>query len=253
MDEKLQKYVSDCGLMSRRAAEKEIENGHFAVNGRKASLGDRIDPARDRITYRGELLKKSGKKTYLLLNKPAGVVTTLQDERGRQTVADLVSSVGKRVYPVGRLDKDSEGLLLLTDDGTFANKISHPSGHIRKTYLVMLAGKIENQQLDALRAMRRLDGEPIRPVEVSLLERGDTASKVKFVLCEGKNRQIRRMCEAVGLSVMQLRRTQIGSLSLGTLEIGAFRRLTAQERLSLEKQAEGKAGDGRKAETPKGR
>ncbi len=253
MDEKLQKYVSDCGLMSRRAAEKEIENGHFAVNGRKASLGDRIDPARDRVTYRGELLKKSGRKTYLLLNKPAGVVTTLQDERGRQTVADLVASVGKRVYPVGRLDKDSEGLLLLTDDGTFANKISHPSGHIRKTYLVMLAGKIENQQLDALRAMRRLDGEPIRPVEVSLLERGDTASKVKFVLCEGKNRQIRRMCEAVGLSVMQLRRTQIGSLSLGNLEIGSFRRLTAQERLSLEKQAEGKASDGRNAETTKGR
>ncbi len=126
MDEKLQKYVSDCGLMSRRAAEKEIENGHFAVNGRKASLGDRIDPARDRVTYRGELLKKSGRKTYLLLNKPAGVVTTLQDERGRQTVADLVASVGKRVYPVGRLDKDSEGLLLLTDDGTFAHKISHP-------------------------------------------------------------------------------------------------------------------------------
>ncbi len=253
MDEKLQKYVSDCGLMSRRAAEKEIENGHFAVNGRKASLGDRIDPARDRVTYRGELLKKSGKKTYLLLNKPAGVVTTLQDERGRQTVADLVASVGKRVYPVGRLDKDSEGLLLLTDDGTFANKISHPSGHIRKTYLVMLAGKIENQQLDALRAMRRLDGEPIRPVEVSLLERGDTASKVKFVLCEGKNRQIRRMCEAIGLSVMQLRRTQIGSLSLGNLEIGSFRRLTAQERLSLEKQAEGKASDSRKVETPKER
>ena len=158
MDEKLQKYVSDCGLMSRRAAEKEIENGHFAINGQKAKLGDRIDPAKDRVTYRGEVLKKSGRQTYLVLNKPAGVVTTLQDEHGRQTVADLVSSLGKRVYPVGRLDKDSEGLLLLTDDGNFANRIAHPSGRIRKVYIVMLAGRIENQQLDSLRAMKQLDG-----------------------------------------------------------------------------------------------
>ncbi len=236
MDEKLQKYVSDCGLMSRRAAEKEIEAGHFAINGVKAKLGDRTDPAKDKVTYRGEpLVRKPGKKTYLLLNKPAGVVTTMQDELGRKTVSEFVSDLGKRVYPVGRLDKDSEGLLLMTDDGEFANRVAHPSGTIRKTYLVMVAGRIENQQLDSMRAMKRLDDEPIRPVEVELVERSDNASKVKFVLSEGKNRQIRRMCEAVGLSVMQLRRVQIGNLTLGNLETGKYRRLTDDELVSLNK------------------
>ena len=236
MDEKLQKYVSDCGLMSRRAAEKEIEAGHFAINGVKAKLGDRMDPEKDKVTYRGEpLVRKTGRKTYLLLNKPAGVVTTMSDELGRKTVAELVADLKKRVYPVGRLDKDSEGLLLLTDDGDFANRVAHPSGTIRKTYFVMVAGRIENQQLDALRAMKRIDDEPIRPVEVELAERNDNASKVKFVLSEGKNRQIRRMCEAVGLSVMQLRRVQIGNLNIGNLEVGTYRRLTDDELASFNK------------------
>ena len=233
MDVKLQKYVSDCGLMSRRAAEKEIENGHFAINGAKAHLGDRVDPAKDRVTYKGEALKKSGRKVYLVLNKPAGVVTTLQDELGRKTVSELVNLPGKRVYPVGRLDKDSEGLLIMTDDGEFANKVSHPSGGIKKTYLVMLAGKVENNQLDMLRAMRMLDDEPINPVEVNLVDRSDTASKVRFILSEGKNRQIRRMCEAVGLSVMQLRRVQMGCVSLGKLESGTYRHLTDEEKAGL--------------------
>lgn len=239
MDEKLQKYVSDCGLMSRRAAEKEIADGRFAVNGVTASLGDRIDPAKDRVTYRGKPLRKaSGKKTYLLLNKPAGVVTTLRDERGRKTVADLVSGVGKRLYPVGRLDMDSEGLLIMTDDGDFANRIGHPSASVRKTYLVMIAGKIDNNALDALRAMRRLDGEDIRPVGVTLLERSENASRVRFVLTEGKNRQIRRMCEALGLSVMQLRRVQIGNLTVGGLEPGMYRPISDGELAGLLKLAE---------------
>lgn len=229
MDEKLQKYISDCGLMSRRAAEREIENGHFAVNGVKAKLGDRVDPATARVTYRGEPVKRAGKKVYLLLNKPVGVVTTMQDEHGRRTVADLTADVGKRVYPVGRLDKDSEGLLLLTNDGDFANRVAHPSGKIRKVYLVMLAGRIDNGQLDALRAMRTLEGQRINPVEVTLLERSDNASKVRFVLSEGKNRQIRRMCESLGLSVMQLRRTQLGPLTLGNLASGKYRSLTPEE------------------------
>ena len=246
MDEKLQKFVSDCGLMSRRAAEKEIEAGHFAINGVKAKLGDRTDPAKDKVTYRGEpLVRKTGKKTYLLLNKPAGVVTTMQDELGRKTVSELVSDLGKRIYPVGRLDKDSEGLLLMTDDGDFANRIAHPSGTIKKTYLVMVAGRIENQQLDALRAIKRLDDEPIRPVDVQLVERSDNASKVKFVLSEGKNRQIRRMCEAVGLSVMQLRRVQIGNLSIGNLETGCYRRLTDAELVSLNKLSDAKESAGK--------
>lgn len=235
MDEKLQKYVSACGLMSRRAAEQEIEHGYFAINGVKARLGDRVDPAKDRVTYHGKPIRPSGRHVYLLLNKPAGIVTTMQDEHGRPTVADLVADLGKRVYPVGRLDKDSEGLLLLTDDGAFANRIAHPSGAIKKVYQVMLAGSIENGQLDALRAMRRLEGVPIQPVDVTLMERSDTASKVRFVLSEGKNRQIRRMCESIGLSVMQLRRTQLGPLTLGHLESGTYRHLTVEEKQSLDR------------------
>ena len=245
MDVKLQKFVSDCGLMSRRAAEREIENGHFAINGVKAKLGDRVEPSKDKVTYKGEVLKKSGKKVYLLLNKPAGVVTTMQDELGRRTVSELVSLPGKRVYPVGRLDKDSEGLLLMTDDGEFANKISHPSGGIKKVYYVMIAGRIENNTLDALRAMKMLEGEPINPVEVELMERSDNASNVRFVLSEGKNRQIRKMCEAHGLSVMQLRRVQMGNLRLGNLESGAYRHLTDEERKDLLKLTNGEKIHGR--------
>ncbi len=231
--------------MSRRAAEREIESGHFAINGTKAKLGDRVDPAKDRVTYKGELLKRSGRKVYILLHKPAGVVTTMADEHGRKTVAELVKGIGKRVYPVGRLDKDSEGLLLMTDDGTFANRIAHPSGNIRKVYHVMLAGRVENNQLDALRAMRMLEGEPIVPVQVDLIERNENASKIKFVLSEGKNRQIRRMCEAVGLSVMQLKRVQLGNLTLGGLESGAYRHLTDDERKGLLKLSSGDTKNGR--------
>lgn len=246
MDEKLQKFVSDCGLMSRRAAEREIECGYFAINGTKAKLGDRVNPAKDRVTYKGKPVKPSGgRKVYILLHKPAGVVTTMNDEFGRRTVAELVKGLGKRVYPVGRLDKDSEGLLLMTDDGTFANRIAHPSGNIRKVYHVMLAGRVENNQLDSLRAMRKLDDEPIVPVQVDLIERNDNASKVKFVLSEGKNRQIRRMCEAVGLSVMQLKRVQLGNLLLGGLESGAYRHLTDEERKGLSKLLSGEKQHGR--------
>ena len=247
-DEKLQKYVSACGLMSRRAAEQAIREGKFAINGQTATLGDRVNPARDAITYLGEPLKKEKKrKTYLLLNKPTGVVTTRSDEHGRRTVADLARENGfdGYLYPVGRLDKDSEGLLLLTDDGDFANKVSHPSGSLRKVYIVMLAGRIQDGQLDKLRAMRSLwdernqREERIRPVEVDLMERSENASRVRFVLTEGKNRQIRRMCAAAGLSVMQLRRVQLGPLRLGTLESGRCRILTKDEKTALEKHLNG--------------
>ncbi len=231
--------------MSRRAAEREIESGHFAVNGIKAKLGDRVDPVKDRVTYKGEPVKRSGRNVYILLHKPAGVVTTMSDEFGRKTVAELVEDLGKRVYPVGRLDKDSEGLLLMTDDGALANRIAHPSGNIRKVYHVMLAGRVENNQLDSLRAMRKLDDEPIVPVQVDLIERSENASKVKFVLSEGKNRQIRRMCEAVGLSVMQLKRVQMGNLTLGGLESGAYRHLTDDERKGLSKLLSGEKQNGR--------
>lgn len=248
MDEKLQKYVSACGLMSRRAAEQAIRDGKFTVNGKVASLGDRVNPAKDEISYLGQPLQREKKrKTYLLLNKPSGVVTTRSDEHGRRTVADLARENGfdGYLYPVGRLDKDSEGLLLLTDDGDFANRIAHPSGSLRKVYIVMLAGRIQDGQLDKLRAMRTLwderaqRDERIRPVEVTLVERSEHASRVRFVLTEGKNRQIRRMCASIGLSVIQLRRVQLGPLRLGTLESGCCRILTKDEKKALEKHLNG--------------
>ncbi len=247
-DEKLQKYVSACGLMSRRAAEAAIREGQFAVNGRVALLGDRIDPQKDVVTYRGEPLTPAHRrKICLLLNKPAGVLATRSDEHGRRTVVDLARENGYDgyLYPVGRLDKDSEGLLLLTDDGELANRVAHPSGCLKKVYTVMLAGRVRDDQLDALRGMRTLRDprtgreDTIRPVEVSLVERSENASRVRFVLTEGKNRQIRRMCESCGLSVMQLRRVALGPLTLGTLESGRCRPLTKEERNALETQLNG--------------
>lgn len=240
MEIKLQKFVSDCGLMSRRSAEKEIASGKFQINGTKASVGDRIDPEKDLVTYNGKPVRKpSGRKTYLLIYKPAGIVTTMSDEMGRKTVADLVSGRAGRLYPVGRLDKDSEGLLIMTDDGEFANRVMHPSGEIRKTYVAFLRGYVENNQLDHLRAMRELEGKPINPVDVSLIDRSDRVSRVRFVLTEGKNRQIRKMCEETGLSVMQLKRVQIGDIHIGNMVPGDVRDLTAAEKRSLEKRAAG--------------
>lgn len=229
MDEKLQKYVSDCGLMSRRAAEKEIESGNFEINGRTAKIGDRVNPKTDVVKYKGEIIRQVKRKVYICLNKPAGYVTTMSDELGRKSISELVSDVGVRVYPAGRLDMDSEGLLICTNDGEFANLLMHPGGNIKKIYHVIVRGKVENGAVDALRAMKTLDGEKISPVGVEIIERNQNASKLKMVLSEGKNRQIRRMCEQCGLSVMQLRRIAIGNVFLGTLESGNWRYLTKEE------------------------
>lgn len=233
MDEKLQKFVSDCGLMSRRAAEKEIELGNFQINGVTAKIGDRVNPKTDVVTYKGQVIKPVKRKVYICLNKPAGYVTTMSDELGRKSISELVADVGVRVYPAGRLDMDSEGLLICTNDGEFANLLMHPGGNTKKIYHVMVRGRVENSTVDALRAMRTLDDEKIAPVGVEILERNDNASKLKFVLTEGKNRQIRRMCEQCGLSVMQLKRIAIGGVFLGKLASGEWRYLTKEEILSL--------------------
>ena len=210
---KLQKYVSDCGLMSRRAAEAAIVRGEFTVNGLPASLGDRVLPSRDVVRYRGRKLHDPGRKWYIMLNKPRGYVTTMADERGRKSVAELVSDLPARVYPVGRLDMDSEGLLLMTNDGEFANRLAHPSFGHRKVYVVTVAGCVGNGEADRLRAMRELDGEPIAPCEVRILERNVNSSRLRIVLTQGKNRQIRRMAERVGLKVTVLRRVAVGCVS----------------------------------------
>lgn len=233
MDEKLQKFVSDCGLMSRRAAEREIEQGHFEINGVTAKIGDRVNPDADVVTYKGRIIKPVKRKVYICLNKPAGYVTTMSDELGRKSIGELVADVGVRVFPVGRLDKDSEGLLICTNDGEFANMLMHPSGNIKKIYRVVVRGRVENSTIDALRSMRKLDDEDIAPVGVDILERNENASKLQFVLTEGKNRQIRRMCEQCGLSVMQLKRVAVGGVFLGKLAVGKWRYLTNEEILSL--------------------
>lgn len=230
---KLQKYVADCGLMSRRAAEKEIEAGNFAVNGVTASIGMRIDPNNDAVTYKGKsVVHQSARKVYIILNKPKGVVTTMSDEKGRKSVADIID-VGTRVYPVGRLDLNSEGLLLMTNDGELTNKIAHPSGEIKKIYSVTLKGKVENEELDRLRAVRELDGEKISPVGVELVSRNEVSSVVRFTLSEGKNREIRRICETVGVTVTKLKRISLGPIRLGDLKTGEYRELTSSELRAL--------------------
>ncbi len=236
---RLQKYMADCGLMSRRAAEKEIEAGKVTVNGVVAKLGDSVTVGKDRVMYGGKSVVYKKRLLYYLVNKPQGVVTTMSDEFGRATVRSLLPDK-ERVYPVGRLDKDSEGLLICTNDGDLANKLMHPSFHLRKTYIVNVRGLVEGSALDKIRAMRELEGERIAPVELSLVSRNENASVLRFVLSEGKNRQIRRMCEACGLSVMQLKRIAIGPLSLSGLEIGACRRMTELELKALKAAVEKK-------------
>ncbi len=238
MDVKLQKYVSDCGLMSRRAAEKEIAEGNFEINGVAANIGARVDPEKDAVTYKGHPLNPSGeRKIYIMLNKPRGVVTTMNDEKGRRNVADKVSEIGRRVYPVGRLDLNSEGLILMTNDGEFANAVAHPSGNIKKVYRVTVRGKAENQQLDRIRALRELEGERIAPVEVEVKRRDENTSELEFILSEGKNREIRRICESVGLYVKKLKRISLGPLRIGDLKPGEYRELTKTELAAIKKAA----------------
>lgn len=238
----MQKYVAECGLMSRRAAEKEIEAGNFEVNGVQATLGMRIDPENDAVTYKGKsVVAETSRKVYIMLNKPKGVVTTMSDEKGRKSVSDIVD-IGVRVYPVGRLDLNSEGLLLMTNDGELTNAVSHPSGEIQKVYSVTLRGKVENEELDRLRAVRELDGERISPVGVELVSRNETQSVVKFTLSEGKNREIRRICEKVGVYITKLKRISLGPLRLGDLKAGEYRELNSSELRALKNAALGRKG-----------
>ena len=234
---RLQKIFTDFGIMSRRAAEREIEEGHVTVNGETAKLGDKADPSADDIRLNGKKIKSGTlrEKTYIVLNKPLGYVTTAKDEKGRESVIDLIGDVGTRVYPVGRLDMFSEGLLLLTDDGDLTNKMTHPSGKLNKVYTVKIKGYVSDADLDALKAPMKLDGYKLRPVGVRLISRGKTDragveySSLEFTLTEGRNRQIRRMCEKCSLTVMSLCRVRIGEIELGNLPSGEWRYLSEGE------------------------
>ena len=192
MEERLQKLISSCGLASRRTAEAWISQGRVTVNGSRAALGDRADLERDRVEVDGVPLRPRMERTYLMLNKPRGYVTTLSDERGRRTAASLVSGCGRRVWPVGRLDLDSEGLLLFTDDGELTHGLLHPSGEVEKEYLVWVAGDVD-RALPILSAPMELDGEPIAPARVRMGRRGEDVTQLSVVIHQGKNRQVRRM------------------------------------------------------------
>jgi 23S rRNA pseudouridine2605 synthase len=228
---RLQKFFTDCGLLSRRAAEKEIESGLVRVNGEIAHVGQKIDPERDTVEYRGKTVayRPEAPKHYILLNKPRGFVTTLSDEKGRPTVATLVSTLGARVYPVGRLDMDSDGLLLLTDDGALTERLTHPRHEIAKHYCVTVKGKVSAEQLAMLNDSFVLDGYRTLPARVRVTEERDGNTLLAVELKEGRNRQIRRMCEAVGLHIKQLTRVAIGRIRLGDLPVGTFRHLSAEE------------------------
>ncbi len=228
MEERLQKLLSAAGVCSRRAAEALIESGRVYVNGTAAVLGQRADSDRDDIRVDGVLLRERDGLVYLLLNKPRGYVTTLSDEKGRRTVADLVADCGVRVYPVGRLDLDSEGLLLMTNDGALMQRMLHPSGEVEKTYHVSVYGPVEGAAA-RLAALRDLEGEAIRPARVELLRRTGRTAELAVTIHEGKNRQVRRMCAACGLTVKRLRRVREHTLELGDLPSGAWRYLTQAE------------------------
>lgn len=231
MAERLQKLIAAAGLCSRRTAEEWIVQGRVRLNGRAAHLGDCADLSDDSVLVDGVQIGKNEQKRYLMLNKPRGYVCTLSDEKGRPTVAELVKDCGARVFPVGRLDLDSEGLLLLTNDGEWMQRILHPKYEVEKNYHVTVAGEVRDAA-EKLSRLTQIDGEAICPAQVNVLRRGRETAELAITIHEGKNRQIRRMCASVGLSVKKLRRVAEHGVLLGDLPLGAWRELTEQE-LSL--------------------
>ena len=227
---RLQKFVADSGLMSRRAAEAEIERGNFSVNGHVASIGTKIDPASDVVAYKGKRIRYEKKKyTYIMLNKPRGYLSSTADDHGRKCVTDLLDGVYARVYPVGRLDLISEGMLLLTDDGELKNRLTHPSHTIPKIYRVKVGGSVSESQLDILTSPLEIDGYKIKPVDVIITGSDESGTVLKFTLFEGRNRHIRKMCEAAELTVKRLSRVSIGNLKLDGLPVGKWRYLEQSE------------------------
>lgn len=230
MEERLQKILSAAGVCSRRQAEEYLRQGRVQVNGRTAGLGDKADLTRDAVTFDGVDIVKPDTLTYIMLHKPRGTVTTLSDDKGRPTVADLVRDCPARVWPVGRLDWDSEGLLVFTNDGALTNQLLHPSHEVEKEYIVTVQGDVD-AAVPILEGPMELDGVPLAPAQVRVL--GER--RLSIVIHEGKNRQVRRMCALAGLEVLRLKRVREGGLTLGALPRGQWRRLTAQEVQALER------------------
>lgn len=227
---RLQKYMADAGILSRRAAEEEIRLGNVTVNGHPAELGMRIDPKTDVVVHKGRRIRfEKREHTYIVLNKPRGYLSSTSDDRGRKCVTELVRDVDARLYPVGRLDLISEGILILTDDGELKNRLTHPRHHIPKVYRVKVAGKVSEEAYGILTSELVIDGYRIRPVEVALGESDESGTVMRMTLYEGRNRQIRKMCEQAGLTVKRLSRLSIGNIKLDGLPVGKWRYLEKSE------------------------
>ena len=228
---RLQKFMADCGVASRRKSEVLIENGAVKVNGKTAQIGDKVNPATDKVYVHNKriVLKRKGGKRYIMLNKPRGYITTMSDEMGRKCVADLVKDIPERVYPIGRLDKDSEGLLIMTNDGDFSNQVMHPNQQVNKVYHVTVRPDLTPEQAKKLSNGIVVDGRKTAPCEVRVMNRLEDRTNVEMVLHEGRNREIRKMCEYFDLEVLRLRRISIGSVKMGKLKKGMWRDLTEAE------------------------
>lgn len=233
MDEiRLQKYLAECGVASRRKCEEFIEEGRVKVNGKTVELGHKVNPETDKVEFDGKIIKQEKKEfTYILLNKPIGVVTTAEDQFDRETVLDLVK-VRTRVVPVGRLDMYTSGALILTDDGDFIYKVTHPKHEINKTYTVTLVGQVSNEDIEKLRQGVEIDGGYItKPAKARIMKIDEqkNISRVEITIHEGKNRQVRKMCEAIGKKVIALHRAKIGNLGVKDLKLGTWRYMTKKE------------------------
>lgn len=228
---RLQKFLAENGIASRRKSEELIESGKVKVNGRTATIGDKIDPIRDKVTVRGKTVVAVKEKVYIMLHKPRGFITTMSDEMDRKCVAQFVKDVPVKVFPVGRLDRNSEGLLLMTNDGELSNKLTHPSSLVNKTYRVTVGGTVSDEQIDTLSIGVDIDGDGrlTLPCDVFVIERKPDRTVLNFIIHEGRNRQIRKMCEKVGLEVLRLKRTEIAGVKLGMLGQGKWRNLNEKE------------------------
>jgi 23S rRNA pseudouridine2605 synthase len=240
MEQRLQKIIAEMGIASRRAAEEMIIEGRVTVNGKQAEIGMKANPMRDHIKVDGRLLVTPERKVYFILNKPRGVLTSLGDPGGRPTVKDFLKGIKQRVFPVGRLDYDSEGMLLLTNDGELAHAVLHPSKKIPKTYLVKIKGVLDKEAMERLRNGIRLDRTMTAPAKVKPLRKTDINSWIEMTIYEGKKRQIRRMLEKVGHPVMRLMRIRINGIEMGKIKPGELRRLSSEELEKIRTEVSGK-------------
>ena len=228
---RISKYFTDCGVMSRRAADGAVERGEVKINGVTAELGQKVTPGVDTVTWKGKniVLPATAAKLTVMLNKPRGYLTTLSDDKGRHTVAELVADAGVRLYPVGRLDMDSDGLLILTNDGDLANRLSHPSHDVDKVYLAYVDGHVTAEQMNNMTLPIEIDGKMTSPARVRKAAYNQVETALEVTIHDGRNRQVRRLCEREGLHVRKLTRVAEGPLLLGELEEGKWRKLSDKE------------------------